>query len=172
MLRSTGAATLLTLLLALPAAANAGALSLAALHELNTHVECVASCPALPAPPAKPSYDEHAARLSCLAECGSAPRLWEKNGVAPVDATDLRLAVLERMDADDSTQSIICTRGEDGRVVVPGALCATPVCEQVPQCSYLECARPSEVVLECFDKPGTGNGCWWPAARGSMVTSS
>ncbi|MBM4320270.1 MAG: hypothetical protein FJ125_09975, partial [Deltaproteobacteria bacterium] len=134
-------------------------LTLAELYDLGAHVGCVEACPPLGA---EPTYDEHVSRQVCLAACGQPPRLWEKNGVAPVDRVDHELALLEYQDAQDPTRELVCYRDEDQTIVVPGALCAGAACERSPECTEANCdADPGLDIVCTEDEPG-GPRCWWP----------
>ncbi|MFH0899425.1 MAG: hypothetical protein V2A73_02225, partial [Pseudomonadota bacterium] len=157
-----GLAILIASLLEVGVTAPAGAapLSLSEVHELNTWVQCTEGCPPLAS---RPTYDEQTAHFACLAACGSSSRLWEKNGVAPVDRRDLELALLEAQDEFDPHPSLVCYRGADDEIVVPGALCTGYVCEASPACTAVECARDFAVELQCTEEEPGGPRCWWPA---------
>ena len=145
-----------------PVASAARPLKLSEVHDLSAYLTCVATCPV---PLSSAGYDEYAAYRECLVPCGHAPRLWEKNGVVPVDDTDLELALLEYQQQVDTTRQVICYADVERTIVVPGALCTGDTCEQMPECSDADCAAPTAVDLQCQDTPNTGPVCWWPDHR-------
>jgi len=144
--------------------AQARPLTLAEIYELGQYVQCTEGCPALPVSPA-PTYDQWVAHETCLNACGYAPRLWEKNGVAPVDRVDHELALLEYADAQDPTRDLICYADADETVVIPAALCAGAVCEATPECTPEQCAAPADTALECVDDAPGGPQCIWPTDK-------
>jgi len=150
-------------LLAFTSQANARALELPEIYEFGIWVACVEECPAMP--PAGATYDEFRTQAECVANCGHAPRLWEKNGVAPTDRVDHELALLEYQDAVDPTQALICYGDVENTVVIPGALCAGEVCEQMPECTEQDCELSPDDDLVCTDNEPGGPRCWWPDAK-------
>ncbi len=142
------------------ASADARPLSLAELFDMGMWLECAEQCPE--APSADAAYDIHIAFHECRAACGHAPRLWEKNGVGSVDRADHELALLEYQDAQDPTKALICYADADATVVVPSALCAGLVCEEVPECTEDDCAADPDATLTCTDDEPGGARCWWP----------
>ncbi len=90
--RGLAAATCAAVVLGLGSTAQARPLTLEEVYDLGRYVQCVEACPALAE---VPGHDDFVARETCLAACGYAPRLWEKDGVPPVDRLDLDLALLE-----------------------------------------------------------------------------
>jgi len=159
---------LAVLLAASPAAAEP--LTLQQLDALATHVECLGECALQDAVDVQP----------CREACGPADPAWDKDGVPGIDANDLDLANLEVADAGQGTE--LCYRDE-GRIVVPAALCPGELCEAVPLCSDDDCARPAadrpracpDVVCDarpartpedCADGDGDGIPAWLEAATG------
>ncbi|PKN56178.1 MAG: hypothetical protein CVU56_17485 [Deltaproteobacteria bacterium HGW-Deltaproteobacteria-14] len=157
----TGAAAALTacLAVALAPTAEARPLRLAELYDLGQYLGCVDACPTVDA---ASTYDDHVRRQGCLADCGYAPRLWEKNGIAPVDRTDHELALLEYYDAQDPTRALVCYADVDQTIVVPAALCTGAVCEAAPECTDVECAADPNPELVCVDDLPGGPRCIWP----------
>jgi len=149
-------------LVAAASTADARPLSLDELYTFGQHLGCVERCPEVDA---QSTYNDHVARQGCLADCGYAPRLWEKNGIPPVDRADHELALLEYYDSQDPTQSLVCYADADETVVMPAAICAGAVCEAAPECSDDECAAPLDVELTCVDDMPGGPRCIWPDAK-------
>ncbi|MBT9556086.1 MAG: hypothetical protein IV100_08665 [Myxococcales bacterium] len=148
-----------SLAMAASPAAGARPLKLNEIKALGDHVACTDLCPA--AAPSG-SYDLHLARVRCLAGCGEAPRLWEKDGVPPITRSDHELALLEYVQTQDPTRPLICYADVEQTVVVPGALCSGPVCQQQAECTPSDCAKSVSDALECTDDPVLGPVCWWP----------
>ena len=147
MRRLTFAALMIGLSLS-TAAAQARPLTLAELFALSEHVACADGCAAA-LPTATAGYEDFVAYQACLQPCGAAPRLWEKNGVAPVDRADYELALMEfhhdqwtksAPDSADGHPDQVCYADADGHFPVPGALCPGEVCEQMPLCGVSELA--------------------------------
>lgn len=145
-------------------AASAGArpLSLAEVHQLGVYVRCAEQCPAIAN---DEDYDAANARIACDAACGVPPRLFEKNGIAPVDRVDLDLAILEFQDSQDPDTDLICYRDVDETIVMPAAFCVGAVCEESPACTPQACAAPDDVPARCTDDEPGGPRCWFPARR-------
>ena len=137
----------LTLALLLPLGAEAKALTLGQLFDMGKWLDCVDDCP--PAVPSSP-YEAHAARQACLAECGVAPRQWEKTGYPPVDRADHRLAFLEYQN-DPEEGGGFCSADPDGNVLIPGALCPGELCKKAEKCSQDVCDKTyaEEPAVQC-----------------------
>lgn len=143
-----------------PWSALAEPLDLTQLNEFNTWVQCSEECGELPP---SPTFEQQRLYFQCQASCGNARRIWEKDGVAPVDRRDLELAVLETQHAQQPPGApLVCYRDEDERVVVRGALCAEEVCQAQDQCSPQHCALPVTAELDCTEEEPGGPRCWWP----------
>lgn len=160
----------LTVLLAWSHAARAAPLSIAELDALASYVDCTESCEQASA----------VDRQLCIAGCGQAAVVWEKDGVAPVNRTDLELARLEI--ADDGAGTEICYR--DGGIVVPAPLCAGDVCLAMPVCDAQDCAAPEgsrhpaclpavcaalpqRTDADCFDDDWDGIPAWLERLAGT-----
>jgi len=167
---------LLPALVVAAASARAGAqpLTLAELDSLGAWVDCREACDAAAA----------VDRQVCLDACGAPDPAWEKDGVAPVSRNDLDLAGLEIADAGAGTE--ICYR-DQGRVVVPAALCPGTLCEGMPSCSDADCnattrpracppvvcrIRPVRSVAACSDGDGDGVPAWLETATGTSDTAA
>lgn len=141
--------------------ASAEPLKLSELNEFNVWVQCSEACGELP--PAA-TFEQQRIYFQCESSCGNAPRLWEKDGIAPTNRRDLELAILETQHAAQPPDApLVCYQGEAEEIVVRGALCAESVCEAQPLCSPQQCALPETAELDCTeDEPG-GARCWWPS---------
>ena len=104
----------LGLALLAPAAAQAEPLKLSQIYELSVYVQCVEAAPQLSR---SPSFEERDALHGYLAGCGRPSRLWEKNGVHPVDRRDLELAILEAHDPEEHLIPRIIASVLDGVVL-------------------------------------------------------
>ncbi len=142
--------------------ASARPLKLSELYDLGHYLGCTETCPAVYA---SSTYDRFVEREQCLVACGHAPRIWEKNGIAPVDRADHELALLEYNQAQDSTTAIICYGDADQTVVIPAALCTGGVCEAVDECTQAECAADNTIELQCIDDQPGGPRCIWPLQK-------
>lgn len=183
MRRDLTAAALL-LLLAIPAASAARTLTMAEIFELSEYLECKQTCaPQLPAQ--STALLAHEAYYTCLQEnrCGvcavgevetcGPPRLWEKNGIQPVDKADLELALLEYQHHATAPEKLVCYRDAEETIVVPGAFCDNPLCSALT-CTPDDCAVvpatcdagqvPQGTDLCCEEKAlpagGTETICW------------
>jgi hypothetical protein len=154
---------LLAAVLLLSATAVARPLKLSELYEMKGYVDCAAACRA--DFPGAQTYEAYRDREICLTGCGLAPRLWEKNGVPPVDATDLELAILEQQDAAYPERTLICYRDADKTIVVPAALCPGALCARQVACTATDCTDPPDEPLYACDTDPAGGGprCWWNA---------
>jgi|GEM_PF-1930204 len=98
----------------------------------------------------------------CLADeaCGQPPRIWEKDGVAPVSWADHDLAVLEQLQPDQ-----ICYADPDETIVRPLELCPGAGCEaRLASCladPETGCAAGTAAV-DCRDER-YGRVCWYDA---------
>jgi hypothetical protein len=158
----TARPTLLLVFLALAwvPSAQARPLTLAELYNFGRYLGCVEKCGTVDQ---DSTYQQVVSYNQCLADnCALPPRLWEKNGIAPVDATDHWLALLEYQDSQDPTRRLVCYSDEDETIVVPGALCAGELCLQSEECTEAQCALPASAEVNCVDQPNTGKVCWWP----------
>jgi hypothetical protein len=166
MLRKFSALLVLSLGTLTATAAEARPLKLDEVYQLGLYLECSAACPTTSD---NSTYEDYLKRETCLVACGNAPRIWEKNGIAPVDKVDLDLALLELQHAADPTANLICYADVEETVVVPAALCAGSVCEAAPECTDVDCAAPTEVELVCVDDMPGGPRCVWPLERRSSL---
>ena len=140
--------------------AQARPLKLSEIAAMGEYVVCTKKCSDLKG---AGSYEEHVAYQECTSGCGYAPRLWEKNGVYPIDESDQKLALLEYQDAQPGNQTpLICYADEEETIVVPGALCSGSVCEQAYDCTEEDCAKPLDGELDCKDQGPAGPICLWP----------
>ncbi len=142
------------------ATAQAEPLSLFELADFNAWVQCSEACGQLPP---SPTFEQQRTFFRCQSDCGNARRLWEKNGVEPIDRHDLELAILETQHATQPPEEpLVCYQGEADEVVVRGALCAEDVCQLQPECSPAQCALPVNQELDCTNEEPGGARCWWP----------
>ncbi|MEZ4267714.1 MAG: LamG-like jellyroll fold domain-containing protein [Myxococcota bacterium] len=167
------AAAALTLALwGLASPASARPLTLNEIFAMSQHIECVAKCGAGPGLAA--TYEQHVTYWSCASKCGNAPRLWEKNGVAPVDAVDLELAFHEyQLVVSGATgKEKVCYADAAEEIVVPSGYCVGSICQQ-QSCSAAQCTssaaaceagtQPAGTDLCCGPKTvdgSTQNACW------------
>jgi hypothetical protein len=152
----------LALLVGVAGPAQARPLKLYEIAEMGAWLSWVEGCE-MPAT-GTADYESYAAYQGCLALFGQAPRLWEKNGVDPVDRTDHELALLEYQH-QDSPVALICYRDADETIVVPGALCSGEVCELAGECTEQDCAADPNAALQCQDDGPGGPACWWPETK-------
>ncbi|MCU0664069.1 MAG: hypothetical protein MUC50_17300, partial [Myxococcota bacterium] len=127
-------------LLAQVGTVEAAPLTLFEIDEMSASLDCRANCEA-----GVPSH-----LSQCLTACGPFNPLWEKNGVLPIDGTDLDLALLEMWDA--GTLSQICY--QDGWVV-PIAACGSDDC------------LATHTAAECADADGDGLKEWKEETSGT-----
>ncbi len=173
-------------LVSVPRAGATKPLAMSEIYRLNTYVQCVEDCPALPAEagyseqvaraiceaqcacaepcrlPDRPTAGERVAFEACLAACPQPPRTWEKSGAPPIDRTDLELALLE-FENQRSMYRKICYRDEAETVVAPAPLCGGAVCNGLSGrvlCTPSACAAPREPQCT-LDNEGEPL-CWWP----------
>jgi hypothetical protein len=122
------------LALTIPAAAQAAPLTLHELDQMPVAIACRDMCAA------EAAVD----RAACLSGCQyPVQAAWEKNNVAPVNALDFMLAVLEFWDGGDRTA--ICY---ESSAVVPKAACGQGDC------------LATHAATECADADGDGLLAW------------
>ena len=153
--------SVLAFFLALSPAAEGRPLKLSEIAEMGEYLTCVEGCDAMPKPG---TYEQYVSYYECLSKCGYAPRLWEKNGIIPVNRMDQELALLEFQHVQSPTP-LVCYGDEDETIVIPGALCSGEVCQQMPECTDEDCAAPKEAELECEEGGPGGPVCWWPEGK-------
>ncbi|MFT5435056.1 MAG: hypothetical protein ACI9OJ_005773, partial [Myxococcota bacterium] len=156
---------LVTLLGLTATSAQARPLELHELFELERYLECAYStcadaCDAKRKTPLSATYSQFVQCEQCLADnkCSAPPRLWEKDGVAPITARDYELAIVEQQHPDD-----VCYADADQQIVRPPAACAGTVClAQVQAClddPSSGCA-PTGAEISCQEE-SFGPTCWF-----------
>lgn len=142
--------------------ASATPLSLAELHDLGAYLDCTEQCAPLGV---SPDYGAYEARSACVSQCGTAPRLWDKDGIEGTTRRDHELALLEYLDVQNANIRLICYDDADETIVKPAALCSGETCERAPSCTASDCAAPEDEALECTAEEVGGARCWWPTTK-------
>lgn len=151
-----------------PAAASARPLDLSELFTFEQYLHCAfttcdTACAVVRSADATATtYSDVVGCERCLADnaCGQPPRIWEKDGVAPVTWADHDLAVLEQLQPDQ-----ICYADADETLVRPLELCPGAGCEARLAACIADpdagCTTTTGAV-DCRDET-YGRVCWYEA---------
>ena len=151
-----------------PAAASARPLDLSELFTFEQYLHCAfttcdTACAVVRSADATATtYSDVIGCERCLADnaCGQPPRIWEKDGVAPVTWADHDLAVLEQLQPDQ-----ICYADADETLVRPLELCPGAGCEARLAACIADpdagCTTTTGAV-DCRDET-YGRVCWYEA---------